>query len=1096
LILTTSSRNKIFPILKAISDILKNKKQLFIDFDNPSYTWPSQEDFPINEDGRKIKDIILEDLKASKEYLIITGFTSLANIVEVFGSEPLDITRKTRILLGFEPEVRKRKSWSKTPLSEEIKEYWIDMGIDVLKGGKVIQTIEHINNGTIEFRIKERQHSKLYVGDRHAVLGSANFSIQGITTQKEASIRVGSQPYQDVGVSDINKDLNQYQYDNIRKKALNFWDQGQTYDMKSLLEGLLQKVPWDQALARALAEILEGNWISNYPEFKNKIDNAKLWPFQISGLAKSMILLDHQGSVLIADPTGSGKTRMVTICMLSLIHKLWESGRRDQCNSLVLCPKNIVENWEKESLNLSFLNTPPISMGILQREGRNRNKTIKALQLTNILVLDEAHNFLSRKTNRSNAFKEHNASYVILSTATPINKKADDLLRIIELLGPDNLQDEELLKLKELYKTPIREKKAEDLKRLNRFIQKFILRRTKKRLNQLIDKEPEAYVNKFGNRAKFPKVKNRTYKTAETKQDIEIAQQIGVKAKQLRGLIYLRKFRIPVYIEKEDTDKIVGYYKQRIKTATAFTGYHIQNSLRSSTAALMEHVVGTQTTKKFYNLKGHKSDTGNIIAKLESFREKPLPRSDYPQLLPDWLTDSIEYEKVISHEIKTYKEILVLLKSMSDSRERGKAKQLMLLVDKHGLVLGFDSTVLTLFYLRKLLREFGYPEKIHLVSGSSDAARLEVQEVFGIDSKVKRGLALCSDVMAEGVNLQRAKALLQLDFPSVMRLAEQRVGRLHRMDSPHDDIEVFWSKDSESFALKADRRLVRTTILTEKLIGGNLDLPDELLEGEEDLISAAEFIREFNPFEREDSEWQGLNDAFDPLYRLKEGNNAIIKEEVYEELKRTKASIQCRVSFVKSKEDWAFICTKGTEKKSPLWLFIEASGVVHNEFSVICQLLRENLDNVTDIDWSPKTLDNFISIFRRNERNAIPNKKRRALEVAEFLLTKQIRYEKDDTIIRLIKELQKAFRAGYRIEEMAIDYSRFAELWLELLMPMLKEKQLKATRRALITLENLKTPWLKRYFEPEQLKSIYDHIPLTEKLEKRIAACIVGVKNK
>lgn len=1063
---------------------MKNNKQLLLDFENPDLEWPNQEDFPLNEGKRRIKDILLLDIGSSKDYLIITGFTSLANTVEIFGKEELSVNRKTRILLGFEPEIRKRKTWAKTPLSQEMKEYWVNKGIDVLQGGMVIQTIEHIKNGNIEFKIKERLHAKVYVGDSHAVLGSANFSKQGIISQQEATIRVKSL-----------EDEESCQYSEVKRIAENFWLKGTSYDMQSLLEELLQKVPWNQALARAIAEILEGNWISNYPQFQQKIESAKLWPYQVTGLAKSLILLDQQGSVLVADPTGSGKTRMITICILSLIHSLWETGNSDRTNTLILCPKPIVENWEKECLELSFLNNSTISIGILQREGRNRNKAIKALQAANILALDEAHNFLSKKTNRSNAFDEHSADFVILSTATPINKKAEDLLRLIELLGPDNLKDSELEKLKELYRKPIQESKTNDLKKLNNFIQRFILRRTKKQLNNLIDREPDTYTNKFGDRARFPEVVNNTYDTDESSEDIDIANKINEKAKELKGLIYLRKFKIPVYVDKDNPDQIKSYYKRRLNAAKAFTEYHIRNSMRSSRIALVEHISGTADAKKWLNLKTSKSETGNIIKKLQTFLESPLPKSGYPEFLPKWLTELEAYKSEIQSEIKIYEQILELIKKMSDRRERGKARKIIQLVNEHNMVLAFDTTVLTLYHLREVLKEEGYSQKIHLVSGTSEASRIEVQDVFGVDSKTESGLALCSDVMSEGVNLQRAKALIQLDMPSVLRLAEQRVGRLHRMDSPHDEIQVYWSKDSSAFGLKADRRLIKTTILTEKLIGGNLELPNEFLELEEELWTAENMIKEFKPFVEEEKKWEGLHDAFEPIYNLKEGPDAIIKEEVYEELRKTKASIRCRVSFVGSSSSWAFICTQGTEKNSPMWLYIEDSGTIHNEFPAICDLLRENLTSVEDVDWNQDTLSRFLELYRKNERKAIPHKKRRALEVAEFLLDKQTRAEgEEEEDVALINRLLDVFQKGYGEDDMAVDYDRFADMWLELLKPLLKEKQQKSGRRELITLENLKTKWVIRYFEPKQLRKIYDHIPLMDKLENRIAACIIGVK--
>ncbi|WVM88576.1 hypothetical protein UMZ34_21155 [Halopseudomonas pachastrellae] len=42
----------------------------------------------------------------------------------------------------------------------------------------------------------------------------------------------------------------------------------------------------------------------------------------------------------------------------------------------------------------------------------------------------------------------------------------------------------------------------------------------------------------------------------------------------------------------------------------------------------------------------------------------------------------------------------------------------------------------------------------------------------------------------------------------MVRYAEQRVGRIDRMDSPHDSIECWWPRDADTFALKADERFI------------------------------------------------------------------------------------------------------------------------------------------------------------------------------------------------------------------------------------------------------------------------------------------------
>src|SRR6185295_4448487 len=110
-----------------------------------------------------------------------------------------------------------------------------------------------------------------------------------------------------------------------------------------------------------------------------------------------------------------------------------------------------------------------------------------------------------------------------------------------------------------------------------------------------------------------------------------------------------------------------------------------------------------------------------------------------------------------------------------------------------------------------------------------DKNRKLVKEYLSLRSENNEKLvALCSDAMSEGINLPDAKALVLLDMPSVLRVIEQRIGRLERMDSEHEEIHVFWPNDSDEFSLKGDGRLVDILVTTEKLIRGNVDIPKVL----------------------------------------------------------------------------------------------------------------------------------------------------------------------------------------------------------------------------------------------------------------------------
>ena len=57
-------------------------------------------------------------------------------------------------------------------------------------------------------------------------------------------------------------------------------------------------------------------------------------------------------------------------------------------------------------------------------------------------------------------------------------------------------------------------------------------------------------------------------------------------------------------------------------------------------------------------------------------------------------------------------------------------------------------------------------------------------------------------------------AVVLLYLPAVVRIAEQRIGRIDRMNSPHDQVEIFFPDDHPEFALKTDRKFFLKAIET------------------------------------------------------------------------------------------------------------------------------------------------------------------------------------------------------------------------------------------------------------------------------------------
>ena len=220
--------------------------------------FPAKELFPLNLNSpgsnRTVSEMIRLDVCNSTAYLIITGFSSLNHLVS-FLSEEVDWGRmqKVRILLGWEPKGRPRRKWAPFEVGREVKDYWLEKGFWLDQVGAVLRFTELLLGKQVDVRYYRHHHGKIYVGDNSAILGSANFSGQGTNTQREANVRVVNMP-----------EPPHPKLEDIRLIAENYYSEGRDYneDLLKLLKQLMVIVDWPEALARAIAELLEHNGTS------------------------------------------------------------------------------------------------------------------------------------------------------------------------------------------------------------------------------------------------------------------------------------------------------------------------------------------------------------------------------------------------------------------------------------------------------------------------------------------------------------------------------------------------------------------------------------------------------------------------------------------------------------------------------------------------------------------------------------------------------------------------------------------------------------------------------------------------------------------
>ncbi|MER3329056.1 MAG: SNF2-related protein, partial [Candidatus Kapaibacterium sp.] len=215
---------------------------------------------------------------------------------------------------------------------------------------------------------------------------------------------------------------------------------------------------------------------------------------------------------------------------MAITNMRWSIGRGYRTNSLIICPPGVIDNWIGEYERLRFSQPSPISSGILSFENsKKHDSAIAKIRNGNILIIDEAHNYLSRKSNRSHSIENSIADCIMLVTATPINKKVEDLLTLIELLDIDNLNDYELEQYKQLRRNK-GNKRSEDFEPLKDYIAKFTVRRTKKQLNVQVNLQPEKFISRIDKRCKYPEHICKTYKTGENNEDKKVAILIQEEA--------------------------------------------------------------------------------------------------------------------------------------------------------------------------------------------------------------------------------------------------------------------------------------------------------------------------------------------------------------------------------------------------------------------------------------------------------------------------------------------------------------------------------------------------------------------------------------
>lgn len=1052
--------------------------------------WPEATRFPVNHGGARVRSVLWTDLVQSSSPLLVAGFSSIGQLIDLiadWGRQPE--ADQARVLLGSEPFVTTRLQFASpgAAFTEDARSYWLEeRGISLRLSAKIVEVLDALDQGRLQVRYVHGAsplHAKVYVGAQAATIGSSNFTGAGLGNQIEANAR-------------FERRSDPRRYRELALIGKNLWDAGQSWEhqFRGLLEALLKFVPWQEALARACADLLEGDWASRY--LSGAIADSTLWPSQIAGIAQALWIVDSVGSVLIADATGSGKTRMGAHLTRAVRDQLWSTGRARRDLTVLVCPPAVEKTWYREAVSCGLtINT--ISHGLLSRSSKDGQRTQEvAVRDAQILAVDESHNFLSPDSNRTRQVRDSTADYVLLFTATPINRGAVDLLQLVDLLGADNFEDETLDTLEQLERRPKRsgELSASQRDLLRREIQRFTVRRTKATLNGLVDEHPDEYRHpETGRVCRYPRHETRTYTTGETQADEVAAAAVRRAASQLHGIALLgRQLAVPPTLINEYSDD--RWLELRLNAARGLAIHHVLGAMRSSRAALIEHVAGTATAMERTGISAtfKPQPTGDMVGHIETLRSEGPPKVDLTCRVPEWLTDEGAWAAACFRERDLYLEMLEAASELSYARERRKASLLGELSVEHPRLIAFDRHPITLEAINTLISPAVTANVI--VATGSNQRRKDVERALARGSNVAT-IALCSDALNEGINLQGASAIVHLDLPTTLRVAEQRVGRVDRMDSPHDAIQAWWPDDGKAFATRANELLAARAGESAALLGANLQVPTFAAEPET-VIPVEAHVADFS---RSGTEvWDGIQDALDPIRRLIQGPDALITDAEYRTHRTSTQRVLSRVSPVQSTEPWAFFAVAGTSTGAPRWILLEGADALPTlGLDPVSQRLRHHLINNPPSRAFDAECDQWLSHYLRAaagmERQSLPRKRQRALEqmarlTAHWANTSR-RALHSDIADRWAVLNALASNAG----DQQPDPYLVAERWLQLVQPTLDEVRRERRRGRYLRLRHIEPRLLDEPLAIDHVEAAFSGLPIAPSLDHRVAACILGI---
>lgn len=725
---------------------------------------------------------ILEEVP-NTQFDIATAFFNIQ--AYAFIKDNLQGVKRFRLLLGKAPEIRSETTLGDV-LSKMIREEIEGFDLSQEKDRLVKELIAFLGKENVEVRLYEKEflHGKAYIFDELVVVGSSNFTPSGLTHNTELN---------SVSLESEARYVREQWFEKFWDGAVNFKE-----NLIKLLDasrfGTREYTPYEVYI-KSLYElqkedILDDEETRKKEEFRPS-SRVNLAEFQDDAVKRVFSRLKKYRACMVADSVGLGKTFIAK-------RVIEEFGFYKRQRFLIVCPAQLREMWGNTVKDLI------LTESILSQEELASNDFLKKashavggnLSHVALIVVDESHNFRNPLSNRwENLFtllSDHIARggerpYILFLTATPINNTIWDLFWQVMLLVLENRKAFLREGITDLFKFFKDIDKEGDPSLLNDLMNEISIRRNREYIKQ---NYPNAEIN--GRKIIFPErlLENINYELDETYQGLyrDISRTISEE-------LTMAYYKI---LEYRKTEKLSKEEEMALGRMVALEGIfrtillkRLESSVEAFRTSVSKHVEFLKKLKEY--LERGKLLTKKTFYKYVSGLDEESEEEFLEELedihIEDYRKDQLFGD--IEKDITLFQEINDKVGRI-DAEADAKLKELKgMLVElaRKGQVVIFTYYADTLDYIHQNIAvDPQFSEiRIEKISGRITSARRRT-EIVNDFMDGKTDVLMSTDVLSEGMNLQKARYLINYDHHWNPTRMIQRAGRIDRIGSPFETI--------------------------------------------------------------------------------------------------------------------------------------------------------------------------------------------------------------------------------------------------------------------------------------------------------------------